>query len=126
MIHGIEGVLLFSHDPEKLAGFYKEKVGLKATFEGEMGEDGHTFYMFEMKEGSPLSILYHDKVKGTNTNPERMMLNFEVDNIEDEASRLEKAQVKKIADIYHIQDYGYVATFADPDDNYFQLVKTKE
>jgi len=125
MVKGIEGVLLFSHNPEKLAKFYREKLGLKATFEGEMGDDKKTFYMFEMKEGCPLTILYHDKVDGMNDNPERVLINYEVDDIESEAKRLEGADVKKIAGIYHIEDYGYVATFADIDGNYFQLVKTK-
>lgn len=125
MITKIEGILLFSNDPEKLAKFYEEKIGLKSTFEGEMGEEDKGFYVFELKESSPLTILYHDKIKGENMNPERILVNYEVDDIEKEVERLEKAGVKKIASIYHIQDYGYVATFSDIDGNYFQIVKTK-
>jgi len=39
--------------------------------------------------------------------------------------RLEKVGVKKIQDIYHVEGYGYIATFEDIDGNYFQLVQTK-
>lgn len=99
MIKAIESVLLFSENPEKLAEFYKETLGLRVGMEGEYG--------------------------GKNREPERYMVNFEVDDIENEVKKLEKAKVKKIQDIYHVQDYGKIATFVDPDGNYFQLVQTR-
>jgi len=63
MIRGIEGILLFSEDAKKLAYFYKEKVGLKITFEAVMGETDD-MYEFKMKNGSPLYVIHHSKVKG--------------------------------------------------------------
>ena len=54
------------------------------------------------------------------------MFNLEVDDIEKEVERLKKAMVKLIQDIYHIEDYGKIATFEDVDGNYFQLVQTRE
>jgi predicted enzyme related to lactoylglutathione lyase len=53
------------------------------------------------------------------------MINLEVDDIEGEVARLKKKKVKVIAGIYHIQDYGYIATFEDPDGNYFQFVQVR-
>ena len=125
MIKGIEGITLFSQSASKLAKFYQEKVGLKITFEAVMGENDEELYTFEMKQGSILYIVDHSKVKGKNKNPERMIINFEVGNIKEDVKRLEKAGVKKIQDIYHVEEYGYIATFEDIDGNYFQLVQPK-
>lgn len=125
MVRGVDSVTLFSANAKKLADFYKTKVGLKCTVEAEMGEKGEGLYGFEFKKGSGFYIIDHSKVKGRNKQPERYIINFEVDNIEKEVKRLEKEKVKKIQDIYHVEDYGYIATFEDSDGNYFQLVKVR-
>lgn len=126
MIKGLEAILLSSNQPRKLAEFYRDKVVLKLTTEMEIGDKGEEAFSFEKLGGANLYIIYHSKVKGKNTQKSRIMFNFEVDNIEKEVKRLEKAKVKKVQDIYHVQDYGYIATFEDIDGNYFQLVKTRE
>ncbi len=126
LIRGVESVLLFSENAKKLADFYKDKVGLKATTEADIGEDDEELYGFEMDEGSPLYIIDHSEVKGKNKEPQRNIVNLEVDKIEEEVKRLEDAGVKKIEDIYHVQDYGLIATFEDTDGNYFQLVQVRE
>lgn len=125
MIKGLESILLFSENAKKLATFYANKVGLKITFEAVMGENDEEMYEFKMKSGSPLYIIDHSKVKGKNKTPERMIVNLEVDDIKKEVKRLDKAGVKKTRDIYHVEDYGYIATFEDPDGNYFQLVQVR-
>ncbi|OGK25165.1 hypothetical protein A3A46_00615 [Candidatus Roizmanbacteria bacterium RIFCSPLOWO2_01_FULL_37_13] len=124
MIKGMESVLLFSQNAKKLADFYKEKVGLKVTNEFMMGEKDEV-YEFKMKQGTPLYVIDHSKIKGKNKTPERMMINLEVDDIEKEVKRLTKARVKKTQDIYHVEGYGYIATFEDLDGNFFQLVQVR-
>lgn len=126
MIKGLEGILLSSEKPRKLAEFYRDKVGLTLTMEMEIGDKGEEAFSFEKLGGSHLYIIYHSKVKGKNRQKSRIMFNLEVDNIEKEVKRLVKSKVKKVKDIYHIQDYGLIATFEDVDGNYFQLVKTRE
>ncbi len=126
MIRGVEGVTLFSENAADLAKFYKEKVGLKATTEAEMGENGEEFYEFKIGEGSPLYVIDHSEIKGKAKDPKRVMVNLEVDDIEKEADKLDKAGVKKVQDIYHIQGYGMIATFEDVDGNYFQLAQVRE
>src|SRR3989344_4366733 len=106
MIKGLEGILLFSAKPGRLARFYADKVGLKITLEAETGEKGEEMYGFEFESGSNLYILNHSRITGKN-------------------KKLERGGVKKIADTYHMQDYGYIATFEDIDGNYFQLVQTR-
>ena len=125
MIRGMESFTLFSEDAKKLAHFYQTKVGLKTTLEAEMGENGEEAYGFEMSEGNGLYIMDHSKVRGRSSEPERIVFNLEVDDIEKEAKKLDEAGVKKIQDIYHMQGYGLIATFEDLDGNYFQLVQVR-
>lgn len=125
MVRGIESILLSSQHPKKLAMFYKDTVGLTMTLEAQMGEDNEDLYGFDMKQGSGLYIMHHSNVKGTSKQPERYLLNFEVDVIEKEVKRLVKEGVKLVKDIYHMEGYGKIATFEDPDGNYFQFVQVK-
>ena len=53
------------------------------------------------------------------------MFNLEVDDIKKEVARLKKSKVKLVEDIYHIEEYGFVATFQDVDGNYFQFVQIR-
>ncbi|MBI2022077.1 VOC family protein [Candidatus Daviesbacteria bacterium] len=126
MIKGLEAILLSSENAKELSNFFKDKVGLKLSMEAEMGDHGEKVFGFDLGGGPNLYIFDHSKVKGKSSNPERVMFNLEVDDIEEEVKKLEKAGVKKVQDIYHVQDYGYIATFEDSDGNYFQLVKTRE
>lgn len=126
MILGIESILIGSSDAKKLGKFYKDVLGLKSTMEMEFGEDNSYGIGFNLGKGAGLYIMDHSKVKGKSVLPDRVMFNLEVDDIEKEVKRLKKEKVKVVADIYHMEEYGYIATFADPDGNYFQLVKTKE
>jgi predicted enzyme related to lactoylglutathione lyase len=125
MIKALESILIGSADAEKLANYYREMVKLKQTMEFEMGESGNeNGWGFDLGNGIGLVILDHSKVKGKNMLGDRIILNFEVDDIDNEVKRLKAAKAELIQDIYHIQDYGMVATFSDPDGNYFQLVQT--
>lgn len=124
MIKGIEAILLGSANASKLAKFYREVVGLKQTMEFEMGENNEKGFAFEMN-GASLYINDHSKVKGTNKNPERVIINFEVGDIEKEVARLKKGKAKIQQDTYHLEGYGYIATFVDPDGNFFQLAQVR-
>ena len=127
MFRGVDAILLYSSDPKRLAEFYKDKVGMSVDMTGEYGEDKRdVFYMFKVGESKQFGVLHHSKIKGKNKQPERYMINFEVKNIEEAVGKLKKNKVKMVADIYHVQDYGQIATFEDIDGNYFQLVQVRE
>jgi len=125
MIKGLESITIFSKNAAKLAGFYRDKVGLKLSLEAEMGEKSANLFGFTWKGRSDLYIVDHSKVKGKSKFPDRLIFNFEVDNIKSEVKKLDKADVKKIKDTYHLEGYGWIATFKDFDGNFFQLVQTK-
>jgi len=125
MIKGLESLNLFTENAKKLAEFYKSKVGLKITFEGVMGENNEAVYELKLGKGPNLYILDHTKVKGKNSQPDRIIFNLEVDEIKKEVKRLVKAGVKQTQDIYHVEGYGWISTFEDVDGNYFQLVQVR-
>ena len=128
MVQGLESVTLFSENATRLAQFYREKVGLEVELVGEMGEDGNDddkVYEVKLGEGSGLYIVDHSEVKGKNKEPQRIIINLEVDKIEPEFERLKKEGVKVVQEVYHLQEYGLIATFEDSDGNYFQLVQVK-
>lgn len=126
MIKGLESILIGSENATKLAKFYREIVGLEQTMSFELGEKNDSGFAFEMKGSASIVVMDHSKVKGKSKDPSRIMFNLEVDDIDKEVKRLKKSKVKLVQDIYHVEDYGRIATFEDVDGNYFQLVQTKE
>lgn len=123
MVTGIEGITLSSPSAKSLAKFYKEMLGLKQTFEAVMGENMDIFG-FEMT-GCNLYIVDDPEVKGKSKDPNRVIFNLEVGDIEKEVKKLKDQGVKQITELHHIEDWGYVSAFEDTDGNYIQLVQTK-
>jgi predicted enzyme related to lactoylglutathione lyase len=109
-------VMLFSEDPAKLSSFYERVVQRKP----DMDEGG--YYGFLVGQ-TFLGIGSHDKVKGKNQKPERFLLNFETDDVMGEFERIKALGVVVVAKPYHMEGMdGWIATFADGDGNYFQLM----
>ena len=125
MIKALEAVLLSSENATSLANFYRDKVGLKVNEEMEIGDKGEKGFDITFGSGASLYILDHSKVKGKSNQPERVMFNLEVDDIEKEVQRLKDAGVKVVQDVYHVEGYGLIATFEDLDGNYFQFVQVR-
>lgn len=124
MIRGLESLNLFTENAKRLAAFYRDKVGLKITFEGKMGEKDE-IYELKLGKGPGLYIIDHSRVKGKNKSPDMIIFNLEVDDIKKEVARLVRAKVKQIQKTYHVEGYGWISTFADVDGNYFQFVQVK-
>jgi predicted enzyme related to lactoylglutathione lyase len=113
----LNSLLLFSEAPKKLVDFYRRILAREPKWqEGE-------FTVFEVGAGA-LVIGPHSKVHGLSKNPERMMFNFETSEGQGEFERMKGLGAKVIAEPYHMgEDRGHwIATLADPDGNYFQLV----
>lgn len=110
-------ILLFSENPKELAEFYK-KVFEK---EPEMEDEGYTGFLVG---NGFITIGHHDRVQGKSSNPERILLNFETEDVENEFERIKDLGTTVIAEPYHPGEMSdmWIATFADPDGNYFQLM----
>ena len=109
--------LLFSENPKKLADFY-QKVFQKGP---EMAE--HDYYGFSVGKGF-FTIGPHSKIHGKNPQPERVLFNFETNDVKEEFERIKKLGADVIAKPYNPDEAHnmWIATFADPDGNYFQLM----
>ncbi len=111
-------ILLFSENPEALADFYK------SVFEKNPDMVGDGYFGFMVGSGF-FTIGPHDKVKGENSNPERVLLNFEAEDVQQEFERIKNLGATVIAEPYQpseSEEEMWIATFADPDNNYFQLM----
>ena len=114
-------VLIFSEDPKRLADFYK-KILQK---DPDWSEGGY----YGFKAGNGVIVLGpHDKVHGRNANPERVLFNFEIKDVKGEFERIRKLGAAVVAEPYNPDDEANmtIATFSDPDNNYFQLVTPME
>ena len=126
MIKGLESILLSSQNAQKLADFYHTSVGLPMGKEMEIGDSGEKGFEFALPSGSIFYIADHSEISGPSTDPKRVVLNFEVDDMESEVALLDGKNVKKIKETYHMEGYGLITTYEDMDGNYFQLVQVKE
>jgi predicted enzyme related to lactoylglutathione lyase len=107
-------VLLSSEKQKELTDFYKQVFNKKPEMEDE------NYSGFMVGTGF-ISIGFHDKVKGENKNPERIILNFETKEVKEEFERIKTIGATVIKAPYEMGDM-WIATLADPDGNYFQLM----
>ncbi|MBI5019480.1 VOC family protein [Candidatus Gottesmanbacteria bacterium] len=114
----LNSLLLSSANPRRLIEFYGKVLNMQSTSWGQDDWGGYEI------GNSWLTIGPHDKVKGNAKEPERLMFNFETKEVEKEFERIKALGAKVIADPYNPeQESGMkIATFADPDGNYFQLM----
>ena len=110
-------ILLFSEHPKELGEFYEKVFGSKP------GWAEHGYVGFQVGSGF-VTIGPHDKVKGKNSQPERIMINLETTDVAGEFARIKALGAAVIAEPYHPGEEKdmQIATFADPDGNYFQLM----
>lgn len=106
-----------SEQPEKLIGFYRETVGLSPNPDigaGAFQVDGATFIV----DG-------HSETKGGTKEPQRVLIDFFVEDLAAEQKRLEGQGVKFIRTAGKEEWGGVISTFVDPDGNYCQLIEYK-
>jgi len=118
MVMKLSGVMLGSEDADTLGAFYTKILG-KPGWQ----QDG--WYGFDVG-GNNLLIGPHSEVKGKSKMPGRLMINFEVDDVKKEFDRIAGLGAEVVAKPYQpSKDDGsvWLATFADPDGNYFQLAR---
>lgn len=112
----LNSIMIGSADPKKLAEFYEKVFGRAAdSLEG-------TWYGWQAGTSTYFSIGEHSEVKDKAKEPQRLILNFETKEVKEEFARLKGIDgVTVIKEPYDIQG-AWIATLADPDGNYFQLM----
>lgn len=110
------GILIGSEDAERLTAYYTKLLG-EPTWSG----GGYTVWMIG---NGALTVGPHSEVSGRNAQPGRLIWNIESDDVQRDFDRFKAAGATVIREPYGFEEEpgSLIATFADPDDNYFQLV----
>lgn len=112
----LNSILIGSEDPQRLTDYYTRVFGKPAW-------EGGDFNGWQIGSGW-VTVGPHDQVKGKNTQPGRVIWNIETPDVKKASEQLKAAGAIVVRDPYQPEaaDDMWIATFADPDDNYFQLV----
>ena len=116
----LNSILIGSDNPQRLADYYSKLFGKPLWDEG-----GYTGW--RIGDGA-VTVGPHDQVKGKNATPGRIIWNIESADVKGDFDRFKAAGATVVQEPYSMEDVGdssmgeaWIATFADPDDNYFQL-----
>ena len=113
-------ILIGSEDPARLTAYYTKLFGPPTWDDG-----GYTGWLIG---SGAVSVGPHSEVKGRNAHPGRIIWNIETPDVKGEFERLKAAGATVVREPYGFEGYpdAWIATFADPDDNYFQLTSPME
>jgi predicted enzyme related to lactoylglutathione lyase len=114
----LNNIMIGSAQPAVLGEFYARILDRPA----DMEEEG--WYGWRMG-AAYLSVGAHSEVKDQAKEPQRLILNFETKQVKEEFERIKAAGATVVKEPYELQGM-WIATFADPDGNYFQLMSPWE
>jgi predicted enzyme related to lactoylglutathione lyase len=109
-------LLIGSAEPQRLVDYYTKLFGAPGFSDG-----GYTGW--QLGSGF-VTVGQHDEVSGTNAQPGRLIWNLESANVQGDFDRLKADGAIVVREPYAFEPETAVsiATLADPDGNYFQLV----
>ena len=109
-------ILIGSEDPARLAEYYTRIFGEPAYSDSS--------YSTWMIGSGAVSIGPHSEVHGRNPQPGRLIWNIETADVQGDFERMKAAGAIVVREPYTFEDFpdSWIATLADPDDNYFQLM----
>lgn len=107
-------IMIGSDQPKVLMEFYQKIIGK----DPDMAEgDGGGWAVGD----SFLGIGPHSEIHGKSKEPARLMFNFETTDVDGEFERFKELGAEVVKEPYEPAPGFKMATFADPDGNYFQL-----
>ena len=112
----LNSVMIGTKQPNALVTFYEKVIGKPA----DMVDTENGFYGWQVGSAF-LSVLEHSEMGGNTKDPGRVILNFETSQVKEEFERIKALGGVVIKAPYEMGG-GWIATLADPDGNYFQLV----
>jgi predicted enzyme related to lactoylglutathione lyase len=110
----LNSIMIGTLQVEEMAEFYRKVIGRPADM-----QDGG-WYGWQVGRCF-LSLGEHSEVHGEAKEPQRVMFNFETKEVQEEFDRIKTAGATVIKEPYEMGG-GMIATLADPDGNYFQLM----
>lgn len=120
MALNLNSIMLSSGDYKRLADFYGKVLEKQPDM-----VDENSGYIGYLAGSCFISIGAHDQVKGKNLSPERIIPFFETTEVQTEFDRIKAIDgAEVVKEPYKPSEEGefWIATLADPDGNYFQLV----
>ena len=112
----LNSVMLGTKQPLVLAAFYEKMLGKPA----DMVDQENGFWGWQVGNVF-MGILAHSEMGGSSKEPGRVMINFETPQVKEEFERIKALGGKVVKEPYDMGS-GLIATLADPDGNYFQLM----
>ena len=112
----LNSVMIGTKQLQALATFYEKVIGKPA----DMVDAENGFFGWQVGSAY-LSVLEHSEMTGNTKDPGRVMINFETTQVKEEFERIRAVGGSVIREPYEMGG-GWIATLADPDGNYFQLV----
>lgn len=116
MLYGVIGITVWTDNIKNMLSFYRDI--LKLPLYSNHGD----FAAFKF-EDIRLNLGVHDRVNGPSRDQFRIMINFGVEDIFAEHSRLSQKGVVFIRTPQKENWGGWVSTFYDPDGNILQLLQ---
>jgi predicted enzyme related to lactoylglutathione lyase len=109
-------ILIGSEDPKRLVEYYTRIFGQPTMSEGD--------YTGWLIGSGFVTVGPHSEVHGKNDAPGRLIWNIETPDVRGEFERLKAAGAIVVREPYGFEGVpgAAIATLADPDDNYFQLM----
>ena len=109
-------ILIGSADPQRLADYYTKLFGAPG-----MADGGYTGW--QLGSGF-VTVGPHSEVSGTNAQPGRLIWNIESADVRGDFDRFKAAGAIVVREPYEFEEApgSAIATLADPDGNYFQLM----
>jgi len=110
-------ILIGSEDAPRLVEYYTKLFGKPSW------DDGSGYIGWLIGSGG-IMVGPHDQVHGKNGEPGRLIWNFESPDVKADFERLKAAGTIVVREPYNFEQAPgtWIATLADPDGNYFQLV----
>ena len=112
----LNSVMIGTKQAKTMVAFYEKLLGKPA----DMVDAASGFSGWQVGNAY-LSILDHSEMGGSTKDPGRVMFNFETTQVKEEFERIKGIGGTVIREPYDMGG-SWIATLADPDGNYFQLV----
>lgn len=116
----LNSIMLGTNQPQELVAFYEKVFGKPA----DMIDAENGFWGWQLGKGF-MGILNHSEMGGKTKDPGRVMINFETAQVKEEFERIKSIGGTVIHKPYEMGQ-GWIATLADLDGNYFQLMNPME
>jgi predicted enzyme related to lactoylglutathione lyase len=112
-------ILIGSENPERLADYYTKVFG-----EPTWNDGGYVGWLIG---SGAVTVGPHSEVTGSNEQPGRLIWNIETADVQGDFDRFKAAGAIVVREPYGFEGTdGQIATLADPDGNYFQLMSPME